>query len=103
MRAKLHDATLMGANLQGTVLFQADLNGVSLNVANLEQANLVEPDLQNAIFFNTRFDKLTLLPDCTFWSPETDLTRFTDPNHPQFWRSDDPASPAYRGRLSSTP
>jgi hypothetical protein len=23
--------------------------------------------------------------------------RFTNPNHPQFWRSDDPGSPAYRG------
>jgi len=26
------------------------------------------------------------------------LARFTDPNHPDFWRSDNPHSPAYRGK-----
>jgi hypothetical protein len=25
------------------------------------------------------------------------MTRFTDPNHPNFWRSDNPDSPAYWG------
>jgi len=32
------------------------------------------------------------------WTPGIDLERFTDLDHPDFWRSDDPASPAYRSK-----
>jgi hypothetical protein len=32
------------------------------------------------------------------WTPGTDIARFTDPAHTDFWRSDNPDSPAYRGR-----
>jgi len=28
----------------------------------------------------------TTLPDGTRWKPDTDLARFTDPDHPDFWR-----------------
>ena len=43
------------------------------------------------------FAEDTRLPDGTHWTPDTDITRFTDPDHPRFWRSDDPESPAYGG------
>jgi hypothetical protein len=65
--------------------------------ANLESANLERANLQGADFFLATFSKETILPDDKKWTPETDMARFTDPEHPQFWRSDDPTSPAYRG------
>ena len=37
-----------------------------------------------------------ILPDGTNWTLDVDMARFTDPNHPNFWRSADPQSPAYR-------
>jgi hypothetical protein len=39
----------------------------------------------------------TTLPDGTKWTLDADVARFNDPDHPEFWRSDDPSSPAYRG------
>jgi DNA-binding NtrC family response regulator len=41
--------------------------------------------------------QMASLPDGTNWTPDTGMARFTDPEHPEFWRSDDPGSPAYRG------
>ncbi len=43
-------------------------------------------------------DERTTLPDRTKWMCGTDLKRFIDPEHPDFWRSDNPLSPAYRRR-----
>jgi hypothetical protein len=91
--ASLHAANLQYANLQSTHLDHTNMMG----------ANLMEADLQNAVMpiFNDRpstsFDENTILPDGTRWTPETDMTRFTDPAHPDFWRSDDVESPAYGG------
>ena len=113
VHAKLNQSILWGANFQQATMLGAELNGANLRCANLEGAWMQEAslkgtmlrdaNLQNAHLDDVHFSDKTCLPDGTFWSPETDLTRFTDSNHPQFWRSDDPASPAYRGRLSSTP
>ena len=52
-------------------------------------------DLAGAQLDSATYDEKTVLPDGTFWTAGTDMTRFTDPDHPAFWRSDDPASPAY--------
>ena len=43
------------------------------------------------------FNEKTKLPDGKKWTPDTDMARFTDPEHPDFWRSDFTGSPAYRG------
>lgn len=91
--AHLGDADLQGAyvvatNLQGAKLWRTKLQGSFIDEANLQAA-----DLQQA-----RFDTSTRLPDANYWMPDTDLRRFTDPTHPDFWRSDNPASPAYRGK-----
>jgi hypothetical protein len=74
----LNDANLRTANLRGTNLQGADLSG-----ANLQGAHLTD-----AIF-----DEDTILPDAeydsgiypSYWTPDTDMARFTDPDHPDFW------------------
>jgi len=47
--------------------------------------------LEDCCLINTRiegaqFDEDTILPDGTHWTPETDMTRFTNPKNPDFWR-----------------
>jgi hypothetical protein len=52
--------------------------------------------LQGTNLAGAQFDPQTILPDSTHWMSDTDMARFTDPQHPHFWRSDNPHSPAYR-------
>lgn len=87
--ADLQGALLLKTNLQGAILMDANMQGVDLRLANLEGADLRLANMKGAI-----------LPDGTTWMPDTDMDYFTDPNHPSFWRSDDPTSPAYRGGSS---
>jgi hypothetical protein len=87
-KAMLDDALLENTDLQG-----ADLRGASLRGANLAGANL-----QGADLYWASFDKRTILPDRSPWSPTTDLFRFSDPDFPNFWRSGDPDSPAHQSR-----
>ena len=90
--ANLTDSYFAGANFRAANLAGADLEKVDLRGADLREANLDRTFLGGA-----NFDDTTILPDGEFWSPETDLTRFTDPDHPGFWCSNDPDSPAYHG------
>ena len=114
----LDGAFLNGADLRGANLFAANLKGTYLRGANLADAGLVGArfegaTLENANFLgadleSATFDARTRLPDCdpfgsSVWRPHTDMDRFTDPDHPDFWRSDDPKSPAYRGDGESVP
>jgi hypothetical protein len=78
---KLQGAMLDGANLQGAMLDQANLQGARLLAANLQGAHLLGASLQGA-----DFDEKTTLPDGTKWTPGTNMARFTDPKHPDFWR-----------------
>ncbi len=86
--AKLRIANMNRANLLGAIMTSADVSGADFQGANLQWAELS----------SMSFSSDTILPDGSHWTPDTDMTRFTDPNHPQFWRSDDPQSPAYRAR-----
>ena len=94
--ARLTSAHLQGANLQGANLQEADLDW-----ANLQEARLASAHLQGAKLCRTRlrgaslaeanlqganFDVNTTLPDGTKWTPDTDIARFTDLEHPDFWR-----------------
>ena len=79
-RADLQGASLQGANLQGTILVGANLQSVTLRSSYLGYA---------------RFSAATVLPDGTHWAREVDMAHFTDPDHADFWRSDDVTSPAY--------
>jgi hypothetical protein len=99
-RANLHEADLSGANLQGADLSGANLQEVGLSFTNLYGARLRGANLQEAELDVAEFDEKTALPDDSsversFWTPDTDMVRFTDPDHPDFWRSDDLLSPAF--------
>lgn len=95
--ANLQNAFLHSTNLQDTSLENVNLQNASLENANLQDASLYDANLQGANLSGTQFNESTILPDDTKWTPETDMTRFTNPNHPQFWRSDSPFSSAYGG------
>lgn len=111
--ADLQEAWLAGANLQGARLrnanlqeaylsafFEApvaDLEGADLTGANLEKANLSGVNLEGADLTDAKFGETTVLPDAdcewgqeqivcdSYWTPDTDMARFTDPEHPDFW------------------
>lgn len=100
-QADLLDAELQRANLICSNLQQADLSG-----SNLQQANLDCVNLREAIGIQTaKYDEKTVLPDSVTivdryglpklengemiysgcWTLETDMTRYTNPEHPDFW------------------
>ncbi len=97
--ADLQGAVLLGADLQGAFLWHAHLQGAYLVRANLQGAHLCYTDRQGVTlrgeFSLAKLDETTTLPDHTRWTPHTDMARFTDSDHPDFWRSDDSDSPAY--------
>jgi hypothetical protein len=97
IRANLRDAGLQAAYLRGASFENATLTGADLTGANLLGTIFTGADLSHAQLAGAFYDEKTVLPDGTFWTPDTDLARFTDPAHPDFWRSNDPLSPAYRG------
>lgn len=101
-RKWMNYASLIGADLSGAGLRQAELEGADLEGANLQGANLVHANLEAANLLHADltdaiFSTRTTLPDGSRWTEATDLNRFTDPAHPDFWRSDDEWSPAYGG------
>ncbi len=83
--ANLEGADLSVADLRGASLRGADLEGANLSVADLRGANLYRTNLQGAELTDAVFDDTTTLPDDSNWTPDTDMTRFTDPEHPDFW------------------
>jgi len=89
-RALLLGVNLEGANVEGAHLEGANLGGSNLEAANLEgaflgAANLEGANLQRAVLGEGTFDENTTLPDGTKWTPDTDMARFTDPGHPDYW------------------
>jgi len=82
-RANLSETNLYWANLRKAILAEANLSRANLSMANLRGANLAG----------------AILPDGAEWSEDADLARFTDPKHPNFWRSDDSESPAYQEKV----
>lgn len=88
IRAKI-ETSLWGASLVNANLQDADLRGAELFKTNLTGANL-----QGANFEDAKFSTDMVLPDGTKWNEKTDITRFTNPEHEEFWRSEDAASPA---------
>ena len=99
-------ASLRNADLEGSTLTEADLDGVDLSGANLKNAK-IEPLFTNTFQhvpeakledngFMEIVDKITL-PDSNQVISVTDaeISRFTNPDHPNFWRSCNPQSPAH--------
>jgi len=101
-RANLQGTVLIGANLQGTVLIGANLQRANLWDANLQGANLRDANLQRANLWNAnlqgtnlrdanlqgaKLDTNTILPDGSKCTEDTDMERFTSPEHKDFWKS----------------
>lgn len=95
-QANLQAARLRGADVRGANLFEAKLYRVDFHDAKLceadmrgahvEGASFTNADLRGANLTDAVFDALTVLPDGSTWSEGIDLTRFTNPAHPQFWQ-----------------
>lgn len=105
-RAFLSGANLNGAKLEraklqtslwGVLLCNANLQGADLHEAELFKTNLTGANLIDANFEEAKFSTDMILPDGTHWNEKTEMERFTNPTHAEFWRSDDPNSPAYKG------
>jgi len=96
-RSDLTFSKLVGAHLENANLTRANLSHADLTGANLRGARLQGADLKFAHLQDAELDETTELPDGTGWTQFSDLYRFTYPKHRKYWRSDDPASPAYLG------
>jgi uncharacterized protein YjbI with pentapeptide repeats len=86
--ANLQEAYLSEADLQEAHLGGADLQEACLTKTNLQGANLSKANLLGAGLVNAILSEDTTLPDGTKWTPNTAMARFTDPDHPDFWRPD---------------
>ena len=82
-------ANLSGADLSGANLSKADLSEANLRRAYLNGTYLAAAYLNGANLRHAKFNEYTTLPDDTKWSSNTDMARFTDPDHPEFWRPPD--------------
>lgn len=60
---------------------------VHFEKVSFDRANLIGCSFFDARFIFCTFDGATL-PDGTLWNDSTDMTRFTDPSHPEFWEPD---------------
>jgi uncharacterized protein YjbI with pentapeptide repeats len=103
----LTNATLQHTNLQGADLSEARLQGANLMFARLQGANLERSELQGARLLKAKFNEETVLPDAIYqgtkdgklifdkyWTSETNMGRYTNPEHkdkdgnPDFWQPD---------------
>lgn len=107
--ARLQSVDLRGANLQSAWCYSTNLEKADLRGAILKSTNLEEVNLAGAQLDHVQFDTQTVLPDATyvldekgkpiydkdlkhryteesFWSLETDMSRYTNSKHPDFWQ-----------------
>lgn len=85
-RADLSRADLRDINLCEVNLRRADLSRANLSASDLSNADLRYADLSGAELTYAIFTKQTVLPDGTNWISQTDITQFTNPQHPNFWK-----------------
>lgn len=98
----LKRAYLGGGNFQNVTLGEIDFMGSSFMYADLRGADFTEANLKWVDFSFATFDETTILPDGSRWTSTSDLKRFTNPEHPLYWRSTLLFSPAYRGKRWTT-
>ena len=108
--AQMQKAYLYNANLSKSNLFNADMENANLEGANLQHtylgftnlagACLANADFTHATLSHVIFDRETILPDARiirwddrttpiydkYWTPSTDMSRYTDPKHPRYWQ-----------------
>ena len=90
---RMRGANLFDASFQGAVLFNADLTSTDLRMAQLggsilegakfQDANMKYVDLQGALLDRNDFGGATL-PDGMTFDDDTDMRKYTDPNHHEF-------------------
>ncbi len=107
-KANLIYADLSKACLRSAFLHRAILDNTSLYQTDFRQAVLCNVSLRGAKYIETaQFDEGTILPDALpvkdadgqhirneqghfvydkYWTIDTDMTRYTDPSHPDFWQ-----------------
>lgn len=78
--ADFRDTNLWCADFQDADLQYADFTDADMSYTNLQGANMVDADFQGANLRNS------ILPDGTKWQNSTDMERFTDSEHYNFWR-----------------
>lgn len=100
MDANLCKVDLRLSHLEGAFLFRANLEQVNLQHGHLSKAYLHGANLLQADLLGVKLNEViwedmvgrqiytATLPDGTKWTPDTDMTRFTNPEHPDFWRPD---------------
>lgn len=84
--ADLQNANLSRSNLSGANLTAANLSGADLRDTNLQNANLSSSSMVNALLGGIQFNGKTYLPDGQLWTSDTDMSRYTNPEHPDFWQ-----------------
>ena len=87
--SNLSEAILWNANLEAADLIYVNFDRSILIRANLEGANVIGANLNNVIWSDEDDQYLVTLPDGSRWTPDADMTLFTDPNHPEFWQPDE--------------
>lgn len=98
VKTNLQEANLLHADLSGATLVYADLKGANLGYTELSDVAMRGANLAHVHNINqARFNENSVLPNGDRWKKGYDLRVFTEVSHPQFWRSDDPNSPAYHG------
>jgi hypothetical protein len=85
-RANLEGVYLEEANLRGARLWQANLQGAYLTYSNLMDAKLRDANLRGADLQGAFLNANTILPDGKNWTHDTNMGRYTDPKHPDFWQ-----------------
>lgn len=94
-KATLVDVRLIETAMYGAIFTNADLeNAYMLNAdaraADFSGADLLDAYLEGVLFDeNTVFSEETRLPDGSMWTPDTDLSRFTDTSQAAFWNACD--------------
>jgi hypothetical protein len=86
--ANLEDTSLVEANLEGSRLIEVNLRRANLTASNLTRVDLTDADLsgadltvanlQDVILDNVIWDNSSILPDGTTWTPDRDLSKFTN-------------------------
>lgn len=99
VEANLSRTILTFTNMKNACLHSCDLSNAQLNLANLENAKLMYSNLRASKSINTVwFNNETILPDplinnkglyvSKHWTLDTDMARYTNPQHPDFWHPD---------------
>jgi len=98
--ANLTNASLQQTNLAYTQFWNVNLSKVDFLFANLANTYLGAANLVGANLKSVTFDGHIVLPDAQYvgsdaegkmifdryWTPRTDMSRYTNPEHPDFWQ-----------------